>query len=172
MFILMAFTAMVAGQTAKLAYVDSEIILRDLPEAQKAQKELEAMVTTWQEELEKMSAELQKGVEEYQKKQALMLPAAKESEEKRLTDLQQKAREYQAQRFDPRTGDVVTEREKKLTPIRERILKAIEAVAKDEGFGFVFDKANDVLLLYADVKYDLTYRVLDKLKRGLTGKTK
>jgi outer membrane protein len=31
---------------------------------------------------------------------------------------------------------------------------------------FVFDKAGDVVLLYADPQYDLTYKVLDRLKTG------
>ena len=29
---------------------------------------------------------------------------------------------------------------------------------------FIFDKAGDVLLLYADPQYDMTYKVLDILK--------
>jgi len=31
---------------------------------------------------------------------------------------------------------------------------------------FVFDKAGDVVLLYADPQYDITYKVLDFLKTG------
>ena len=45
-------------------------------------------------------------------------------------------------------------------------MKGIQEVAKEEGMNFVFDKAGDVLLLYADAQYDITYKVLDKLKRG------
>ncbi len=156
----------------KVGYVDSEVIIRELPEAQKAQKELETMVKGWQDELEKMAANIQKEVEDYQKKQAMMQPTAKEAKEKEITDMQQKAREFQAQKFDTRQGEAVTERDKKLAPIRERILKVIEAIAKEEGFNFVFDKANDALLLFADAKFDLTYRVLDRLKRGTAPATK
>lgn len=154
-----------AAQAPRLAYVDSEKIINDLPEAQAAQKELEAVFKGWQDELQKMGDELQKGLEEYQKKQALLQPAAKEAEEKRLTDLQQRAREFQAQKFG-QGGEAQQLRDKKLAPIRERILKNIEQVAKEESFNFVFDKANDILLLYADAKFDLTYKVLDRLKRG------
>jgi Skp family chaperone for outer membrane proteins len=51
-------------------------------------------------------------------------------------------------------------------------LKAIEGVAKEENFTFVFDKLNQTVLLFADVKYDLTWKVIDRLKRGTSGKTK
>lgn len=169
-FSLLIVSAAVAQ--VKVGYVDSEVIIRELPEAQKAQKELETMVKVWQEELEKMAANLQKEVEDYQKKQAMMQPTAKEAKEKEITEMQQKAREFQAQKFDTRQGEAVTERDKKLAPIRERILKVIEAIAKEEGVNFVFDKANDALLLFADAKFDLTYRVLDRLKRGTSPATK
>ncbi len=152
----------------KIAFVDSEVILRDLPEAQRAQRELETMVKGWQDELEKMATNIQREVEDYQKKQAMLAPAAKEQKEREIADMQQKAREFQAQKFDPRQGEAVTARERKLSPIREKVLKVIEGVAKEEGFSFVFDKANGASLLFADSKFDLTHRVLDRLKRGTT----
>lgn len=159
-------TAVSLAQPAKVAYVDSEVILRELPEAQAAQKELEKVIKGWQDELEKMGGELQKGLEEYQKKQAMATQDWKDKEEKRLQELQQKAREFNLQKFDPTRGEAATLRQKKFEPIRDKILKSIEAAAKEDSFNFVFDKANDVLLLYADAKFDLTYKVIDRLKRG------
>lgn len=170
-FFLFAATSVVVAQAPKLAYVDSEKIIKEFPEAQVVQKDLEATFKAWQDEFQKMGEDLQKGLEEYQKKQALMQAAAKDAEEKRLTDLQQKAREFQVQKFG-QGGEAQQLRDKKLAPIRDKILKNIEAVAKEEGFNFVFDKANDILLLYADAKFDLTYRVLDRLKRGASKTSK
>ncbi len=168
---LLVAAGVVFAQSPRLSYVDSEKIINDLPEAQVAQKELEGVFKQWQTELQKMSDDLQKGVEEYQKKEAVMAAAAKETRQKELADLQQRAREYQSQKFG-QNGEAQQLRDKKLAPIREKILLAIEAVAKEEGFSFVFDKANDILLLYADAKFDLTYKVLDRLKRGEAGKGK
>lgn len=170
-FFLFVAPSVVVAQAPKLAYVDSEKIINDLPEAQIAQKELEAVFKGWQDEFQKMGDDLQKGLEEYQKKQALMQAVAKDAEEKRLTDLQQKAREFQVQKFG-QGGEAQQLRDKKLAPIREKILRNIETVAKEEGFNFVFDKANDILLLYADAKFDLTYKVLDRLKRGASKTSK
>ncbi len=162
------------AQTIKVAYVNSEKILGELPEAQQAQKELEITIKGWQDELEKMGKDLQDGLEDYQKKQALMDPTAKAAKEKGLQDMQQKAREYQFQKFDTREGEAVKLREKKLAPIQMKVLSTIEVVAKEDGFMFVFDKIQNASnLLYADAKYDLTYKVLDRIKRGgTTTKTK
>jgi outer membrane protein len=155
------------AQPAKIAYVNSEIILRELPEAQQVKKELETTIKGWQDELEKMGKELQEGLDDYQKKQALLDPKAKADKEKALQDLQQRAREYQYQKFDTREGEAVKLREKKFAPIQERVMKVIEQVAKNEGFNYVFDKLEAATnLLYADPKFDLTYKVIDQLKRG------
>jgi len=93
------------AQAMKIAYVNSETILRELPEAQQVKKELETTIKGWQDELERMSKELQDNLEDYQKKQALLDPKAKAEKEKDLQDLQQKAREYQYQKFDQQNGD-------------------------------------------------------------------
>jgi outer membrane protein len=155
------------AQTAKIAYVNSETILRELPEAQQVKKELESTIKGWQDELERMGKDLQDGLDDYQKKQALLDPKAKADKEKSLQDLQQKAREYQYQKFDQREGEAVKLREKKFAPIQERVMKTIEKVAKEDGFNYVFDKLEAATnLLYADPKFDLTYKVIDQLKRG------
>ncbi len=165
--LLLAVSISSAQQNVKIAFVNSETILRELPEAQELRKELESTIKVWQDELEKMSKELQEGIEDYQKKQAMLDPKAKADKEKSLQDLQQKARDYQYQKFDSRDGEAVKLREKKFAPIQDRVMKAIEKVAKEGEFNFVFDKLDVASnLLYADSKYDLTYKVIDKLKTG------
>lgn len=151
------------AQATRAAFVDSEKILGELPEAQKASRELETLMKAWQDSLQKMNDDLQKQVEDYQKQETVMAPAKKDAEQKRLAELDQKRREFAAQKLDARTGEAAVEREKRLAPIREKVLRAIEAVAKEDGFTFVFDRTN---VLYADAKVDLTYKVIDRLKRG------
>jgi outer membrane protein len=165
--LVVLITSLGTAQSLKVAYVNSETILRELPEAQQVKKELETTIKVWQDELERMSKELQDGLEDYQKKQAMLDPKVKTDKEKSLQDLQQKAREYQFQKFDQREGEAVKLREKKFAPIQERVMKTIEKVAKEDGFNYVFDKLETATnLLYADAKFDLTYKVIDQLKRG------
>ncbi len=159
-----------AAAQVKIGFVNSATILRELPEAQKAQKELETQVNAWQRELERMGNQLQAEVEDYQKKQGLMDPTAKAAKERQITDLQQRARDFQLQKFDTQQGEAVRLREEKLEPIQAKVLDAIEKVAKEEGFEFVLDKVSDAtIVLYADPAFDVTYKVLDKLKRGSSG---
>jgi outer membrane protein len=113
-----------------------------------------------------MGKQLDQSLQDYQNKVALYTPQKKDEEQKKLTDMQQKIRDLQLKR----QSDAADLREKKFKPVREKVLKTIAAVAKEEGFTFVFDKLNETVLLYADVKYDLTYKVIDRLKRGPASK--
>ncbi len=149
----------------KIGYVNSETIIKELPEAKEAQAKLESIVKTWQEELERMSKSLQEKYEAYQKQQAMLNDATKQQKQKDLIEEEQKVNQYKQEKFGQQ-GELAMQREKVMTPIREKILKAIEKVAKDEKVSFMFDKAGDVLLLYAEASNDYTFKVLDRLKRG------
>jgi outer membrane protein len=75
----------------------------------------------------------------------------------------QRARDF-ASKKDKELAD---RREQILTPLKDKVLKAIERVAKDEKYTFVFDQTEQVqILLYGDPNHDLTFKVIDRLKRG------
>lgn len=163
-----SFSSIAFSQTQRLAYVDSETILGQLQEAQDAKAAVDDAVKQWQDELDKMGKDLDSSLQDYQNKQALFSPQKKDEEQKRLSDMQQKIRDLQLKRQQ----DAAQLRDSKFQPIRTKVLKAIEGVAKEEGFTFVFDKLNQTVLLFADVKYDLTWKVIDRLKRGPSTKSK
>ena len=150
-------------QALRIAFVDSKKVIDELPEAQKATKELEQMAQTWQDSLRKANDDFQQQAENYSKQKSMMPAAKQDAEEKRLVELQQKLRESYAQKLDPRTGEIAVEQEKRMAPIREKILKVIEQVAKEDGLAVIFDRAN---ILYGDAKINVTYRVLDRINRG------
>jgi len=62
-------------------------------------------------------------------------------------------------------GEFFQKQEQLLNPIKERILKTIEQIAKEEGYAFVLDKNADFVVLFADDDYDLTYKVLDRMRK-------
>lgn len=154
-----------ATTTIRIGYVDSQVILQQLPEAQRIQKELDNLLQKYQAEYDQMVKTYQSKVEEYQKKEAMLNPQAKEQMQREIIELEQKIFEYRNQKLGPQ-GEFEQEKEKRLKPLRDKIVDAIEAVAREEKLNFVFDKAGDVFLLYADKQFDITFKVLDKLTRG------
>jgi len=165
LFLLVGATSGI-GQNLKIGFVDSQKIFEGLPEAQKAQKQLDAQLQVWQDSLELMSKNFQEQFETYQAQKGTMAEAATKAKEQELLQVQNAIQEYRARKFG-QTGEAAALRSKILSPLQQKVLRAIDDLAKDEKLNFVFDKIEDAsILLYADSKFDYTFKVLDKLKRG------
>ena len=150
----------------KIGYVNSSKIFQELPAAQDAQRRIDAMGKPIQDSLEAMQKELAGRYEEYQKKEALMTESAKKGEQQKLIEMERRMNEFRVQKLG-NDGELARETEKVLTPLRERIKSAISAVAKEEKYSFVFDKTESIqILLYGDPAHDITFKVIDRLKRG------
>lgn len=167
-FLTVALACLVSTKTAnaqavKLGYVDTETILKQLPDALEADKKLKDVASKYQDTLKKFEDDLKNRYEAYKKQEAMMTPDAKKKEEDALKGIQQVYMQYQEEKFG-QTGEVARMRETFMTPIREKILTTIKEVSKEEKISFVFDKTNPGLL-YAEEKADITFKVLDKIKR-------
>ncbi|MEW6004796.1 MAG: OmpH family outer membrane protein [Stygiobacter sp.] len=168
------FTAnMFAQQTnqpvsIKIGYVDSEVILAQFPEAIKAKSDLEGMVAKWRKDLDSMQTELQKDYATYQK--VSQDAKAKQDDlqklQKNIVEKEQRAQQFQQSKFAQPNGEYFIKQDQLMKPIKEKIFKAIDEISKEENMQFVFDKAGDVVLLKADPQFDITFKVLDLLKRG------
>lgn len=165
---VLMMSAVMFGQAAptKIGYVDSKIILEQFPDAIKAQGELDAIVEKWQGDVDSMKQELQNLYGDYQKNEKKYSEKQKADEQQKLIKKQQTLEDYQRAKFGQQTGELYQKQEQLLKPVKKKIFEGIEAVAKEQGMQFVFDKTGDILLLYADTAFDLTYKVLDKLKTG------
>jgi outer membrane protein len=164
--ILLVAASIAVGQTQKIGYVNSAKIFQELPAALEAQKRIDAYAKPFQDSLEAMQKELQGRYEDYQKKEALMNDATKRTEQQKLIEMERQFNAYRVEKFGAE-GSVAKESEKLLSPLREKIKTAISGVAKDEKYSFVFDKTEQVqILVYGDPAHDLTFKVIDKLKRG------
>ena len=164
--ILLVSTSLFAQNVQKIGFVDTQIILAQLPAAIKAQSDLDAIIAKWTASRDSMTTILQTNYADFQKQQATMTPEKQRESQQALVALQQKIQEFEQQKFGQPNGQIYQKQEQLLSPVRQSIYTAIDNVAKSEGLQFIFDKAGDVILLFADPAYDMTYKVLDKLKRG------
>ena len=57
-------------------------------------------------------------------------------------------------------GEYFLKQTEVMKPVYDRIFKAIETVAKDEDYDYVFDRSSDLMLLFVNEKYDLTGKVI------------
>ena len=50
-------------------------------------------------------------------------------------------------------GDLFKKREELVKPIQDRVFTAIEEYAREKNYAFIFDKAGDLTIVYADARY-------------------
>ncbi|MGI6370438.1 MAG: OmpH family outer membrane protein [Ignavibacteria bacterium] len=146
-----------------IAVVDIEAIVKEMPEAIEADKQLKDISQKYQDSLTKMQKDLEAKAQNYQKQKSMMAADKQQQEEEKLQKEYQTLAMFQQEKFS-NTGELVQMREKYLEPIRLKVKNAIEAVAKDEKVGLVLSK-DAAIVMFADAKLDITFRVIDKIKR-------
>jgi outer membrane protein len=164
----MVLVLLVAGVSALPAqtlvgYINSEAIMQALPEAIDAQKSLDAQVSQWETELQKMQTEWKKKFDEYDKKKLILTDQTRAETERQLRDMDQQIADYRNKKFG-QNGELFQKQNEVMKPIQNKMFQVLEEIAKEEGYDYVFDKSGEILLLYANSKHDLTQKVLARMQ--------
>jgi outer membrane protein len=164
LFLLLLTAAVVPARAqVKIGYFSSDAVMKLLPDAQDAQKQLDQLVSDWQSEVTKMQDDWKKRFEDYDKRKLIMTDQRRAESEKELRDLDQRIIDYRNQKFG-QNGELFQKQNELMKPVQDRVFKAVQELAKEENFDYVFDKSGDILLMYANEKYDLTQKVFARLK--------
>lgn len=147
----------------KIGYVDSDAIMDNLPDAQDAKQKLNSLVQEWQTELSNLENKWKTKYDDYDKRKLIMTDQTRAETEAELVKLEQAVTDYREKKFGT-NGEVFQKQDELMKPVQNKVFNAIQEVAKEEDLDFVFDKSGDVMLLYAKDEYDITPKVMDKLK--------
>jgi outer membrane protein len=147
----------------KFGYVDTEFITSKMPEYSKVQKQIDQNTKTWLAEVEKKKEEVEKLEKEYKLEELLLTEDLKQQ---RLTAIQTKSKEAKA--FENQVfgteGELFKLKQAAYKSILDQISKAIEKVVRAKRLDFIFDKANDgLVLLYTNPVHDYSDYVLEEL---------
>lgn len=151
-----------AAAQQKVGYVDSEYILDRTPEFASVQQQLDRLAQEWQREIESRQREVDEMFTEYQARELLYTQEERRSRREAIVDAEESVEGLRNQYFGPE-GELFKQQENLLKPIQERVLAAVEQVARDEEYDYVFDKSGDFLFLFAQDEFDLSNRVLEEL---------
>jgi outer membrane protein len=160
----------------KFAFVDTEYILNQIPEYKAAKAELDKTSADWQKEIEAKYAEIDKLYKTYQAEQILLTDDLRKKRENEIVNKEKDAKDLQKQRFGT-DGDLFKKRMELVKPIQDKVYNAIKTVAEKGGLAIIFDKASDMMMLYANTKYDKSDDILvflgySKTKSGSGNKGK
>src|SRR6202012_3788249 len=127
--LVFTFVAFTAAFAQRFAYVDSEYILKHMPEYASAQKQIESLSAQWQKEVDQRFQEIDRLYKAYQADQILMTADMKKRREAEIADKERSAKDFQRQKFGP-DGELAQRSNAAIKPIQDKIAKAIQAEAE------------------------------------------
>lgn len=153
-------TGFVSAQ--KYAYIDSDYILDNMPAYKEAKDKLDKLAERWTKEIEERYEVLNMKKENFAREEVLLPKEEKKKREEEIKTLETEAMQMQKLRFGV-NGDYFQKRQELIKPIQDQVYEAMQAVATKRNYSFVFDKANQSNLVYADSKYDISKVVLKEM---------
>lgn len=165
LFVALAFVfslpiSSIAQTKNKFGHINSNDLLIMMPERKTAEAELQKFAQTLEEQLGSMSTEYEKKLTEYQTNAKVMADPVREAKEEELADLERRIRDFQVKAQQ----SIGKKEEELMEPMIEKANTAINDVAKENGYTYVFDTASGSLLVFPDTDDILP---LVKTKLGL-----
>lgn len=145
-----------AQKNVKLGHINSQELMQIMPGRDSVQTILQNEVTELETTLKQMQAEAEKRYNDYVANQAGWTELIRQTKQREIQDMSARIQEFQEN-----AQKQLTDREAELTkPIIDRAKKAIEDVAREGGYTYIFDGAG---LLYCNDSEDIMPAVKKKL---------
>ena len=142
----------------KFGYIDSQELLLLMPERKTAEEEVQTFAKSLESQLQAMTAEYQQSVQEYQANEATYTDLVKQDKVTEITGLEQRI-----QSFQQNAQQALQSKEQELLePILQKARQAIEDVASEGGYTYIFDKSVGSILYVKESE-----NILDKVKKKL-----
>jgi outer membrane protein len=152
-----------SASAQKFAYVDTEYILKHLPDYKSAQMQVENLSQQYQKQVDDNFVEIDKMYQAYQKDQVLLTDDMRKRRENDIIEREKKAKEFQRVKFGPE-GELFQMRIKLLKPIQDKVATVVAETAKNKIIDFVFDKSSEsTMMIYASSNYDISNDVILRL---------
>jgi outer membrane protein len=163
LFVYLPLLSFVSNAQLKIGYVDSDTIMDNYADVQDARQQLDAIVQEWQSEVRKLESELKAKQDDYDKRKLIMTEQTSIEVMAEITKLQKDIADYRDKKFGA-NGELFQKQNELMKPIQNKVFTIIQQIATEEEMDYVFDRSGDILFLYAKPEYDLTVKVIERLK--------
>ena len=152
-----------SGGVGKLAYVNTQAILKSTPGYAQAESTFTKELQTYRGEVQKLQASLDSAASDFEQQSVMLSPTQRAAKRKDLEGQQQKL-EQRTQELQQRAAS--REREL-LDPIQTKVNSVIEGIRASGNYAMIFDvSAPNSGIVTADKSLDLTDKVIQQLKSG------
>ncbi len=147
----------------KVAYVNTQAILKQTPGYAAAESTFSKELETYRVEVQKLQASLDSAASDFEQQSVMLSPTQRAAKRKDL-EAQQKKLEERTQELQQRASG--REREL-LDPIQTKVNSVIEGIRAAGNYAVIFDvSAPNSGIVTADKSLDLTPKVIQQLKSG------
>lgn len=150
------------AQNQKIGFIDSEMIIEQMPEYTGIEQRLNLLSESWRDELREMDRNLERLREEFEAREVLYTDEVREQRLEEINTLENESEILLEEKFGPE-GEYFQRQRELLEPVQRQVFDAVIRVADREGFDFIFDRARDVRFLFARSEWNLTEDVMIEL---------
>lgn len=156
--LLLSFTA----NAQKIALIDMEYILENIPAYQKANYELEQLSQQYQKAIEAKAKEAEFLYNAYQKSASTMSATQRSQKEEAIVAKEKETMELR-QKYFGNEGEMRKKEEALIMPIQNQIYETVKEISMQKGYDIVIDRASANSMIYASPKIDISNEILRKL---------
>lgn len=150
--------AVQAQSTLKFGHINSTQLLSLMPETKTADSSLQKFGASLENQLKTMSAEYQGKIADFKSKEGSMADPIRDAKLKEISDLEERIQTFQ----ESAQSSMQKKKEELYTPVLKKAEEAINAIAKEKGFSYIFDTSAGTLL-FAQESDDILALVKGKL---------
>ena len=150
----------------KFGYIDTEYIMNKMPEYKKANDEMNQFAAKWTKDIQAKYADVEKMKQKYQQEEILLTADMKKEKLSEIDKKEEELRTLNNSIFGL-NGQLFQKKKEILKPILDELYKTSEKIARKYKLSFIFDKASDMSMFYADPKHDYTDFMIDELGLNL-----
>ncbi len=154
-----------AQKGQRIAYVDMNYILENIPEYVEAQSRLDAKVKGWQIKLDVLTNEINTLKTDLSNEKPLLTNELIQEREEDILIKEKELKRLQAAFFGP-TGDLFQMRKQLAKPIQDQVYNSIQTISANKRYDIVFDKSSDLIMLYTNKKFDISELVLNSIVKN------
>lgn len=153
----------------RIAYIDMEYILENVPEYAEAQARLNQRVQGWQRKLDDLQREIEILKTDLGNEKPLLTADLIAEREEEIEIKEVDLKNLQASYFGP-TGDLYLLRKQLVKPVQDQIYNAVQEIAVRRKYDMILDKSSDLIMLYTNKKFDVSDQVLNRIVKGRKAK--
>ena len=151
-----------AGSAQKFALIDMEYILKNVPQYEMANEQLNQLSQRWQKEVEVASKEADEMYKQYLSDKVFLTEEQVKKREEEIVAKEQETTELRYKYFGPE-GELYKKRQTLMKPIQDDIYNAVKKLSEERGYQAIFDRASSANIIYASPRIDVSNEVLSKL---------